>query len=144
VTPLRHRGGAAPQPAAGYKNDALHDPFLTDDVAALMGLATRDECAQIRYMALATGEKLREVYGAQGVRLLDFKLEFGRWLPTNSAGDILNVPPRLILADEVSPDTCRLIDSATGEKLDKDLFRFDLGDVGAAYRKLLDKLQLAG
>ena len=113
----------------GYKNDALHDPFLTDDIAALMGLATRDECAQIRYLALATGEKLREIYARQGVRLLDFKLEFGRY------------HGRIVLADEVTPDTCRLVDSATGEKLDKDLFRFDLGDVGAGYRKLLEKMQ---
>ena len=113
----------------GYKNDALHDPFLTEDVAALMGLATRDECARIRYLALATGEKLREIYLQRGVKLLDFKLEFGRY------------KGRIILADEVTPDTCRLVDAATGEKLDKDLFRFDLGDVGAGYRKLLEKMQ---
>jgi phosphoribosylaminoimidazole-succinocarboxamide synthase len=115
----------------GYKNDELHDPFLTEDIAALMGLATRDECARIRYLALATGEQLRSIYARQGVKLLDFKLEFGRY------------QGRIILADEVTPDTCRLVDSATGEKLDKDLFRFDLGDVGAGYRKLLDKMQEA-
>jgi phosphoribosylaminoimidazole-succinocarboxamide synthase len=131
---------APPLVEIGYKNDALHDPFVTDDIAALMQLATRDECAQIRYLALATGEKLREIYALQGVRLLDFKLEFGRWQPLDPeqrpAGH-----PRIILADEVSPDTCRLVDAATGEKLDKDLFRFDLGDVGAGYRKLLEKMQ---
>ena len=124
----------------GYKNDALHDPFLTDDIAALMGLATRDECAQIRYMALATGERLREIYSSQGVRLLDFKLEFGRWQPVNAAGGPVG-GTQLILADEVTPDTCRLVDARTGEKLDKDLFRFDLGDVGSGYRKLLEKMQ---
>ncbi len=124
----------------GYKDDALHDPFLTDDVAALMGLATRDEIAQIRYLALATGEKLREIYQSQGVRLLDFKLEFGRWQELDAHGQPVGAP-RIILADEVSPDTCRLVDSATGEKLDKDLFRFDLGDVGAGYRRLLEKMQ---
>jgi phosphoribosylaminoimidazole-succinocarboxamide synthase len=124
----------------GYKNDALHDPFVTDDIAALMGLATRDECAQIRYLALATGEKLREVYALQGVRLLDFKLEFGRWQPLDDAHQPVG-PARIILADEVSPDTCRLVDAQTGEKLDKDLFRFDLGDVGSGYRKLLAKMQ---
>jgi phosphoribosylaminoimidazole-succinocarboxamide synthase len=125
----------------GYKNDALHDPFITDDIAAHMGLATRDETAQIRYMALVTGEKLREIYGSQGVRLLDFKLEFGRYTPCDDAGNLLPGQARIILADEVSPDTCRLVDMATGEKLDKDLFRFDLGDVGAGYAKLLEKLQ---
>jgi len=118
----------------GYKNDDLHDPFFTDDIASFMGLATRDELAKIRYMALTTGEKLREIYGAQGVKLIDFKLEFGRFTPhgTNET--------RIILADEVTSDTCRLVDAKTGEKLDKDLFRFDLGDVGEGYQKLLKKL----
>jgi phosphoribosylaminoimidazole-succinocarboxamide synthase len=125
----------------GYKNDALHDPFITDDIAAHMGLATRDETAQIRYMALITGEKLREVYGSQGVRLIDFKLEFGRYTPCDEAGNLVPEQARIILADEVTPDTCRLVDIATGEKLDKDLFRFDLGDVGAGYARLLEKLQ---
>jgi phosphoribosylaminoimidazole-succinocarboxamide synthase len=124
----------------GYKNDALHDPFLSDDIAALMGLATRDELAQLRYLALATGEKLREIYLRQGVKLLDFKLEFGRYSPRGADGAPAG-PPRIILADEVTPDTCRLIDAATGEKLDKDLFRFDLGDIDAGYRKLLAKMQ---
>lgn len=118
----------------GYKNDELHDPFITDDIAAIMGLATRDELVKIRYMALSTGEKLREIYGAQGVRLIDFKLEFGRYAPQGATAT------RVILADEVTADTCRLVDAQTGEKLDKDLFRFDLGDVGAGYRKLLTKL----
>jgi phosphoribosylaminoimidazole-succinocarboxamide synthase len=122
----------------GYKDDALHDPFLTEDIAALMGLATRDEIALIRYMALATGAKLKEIYAAAGVSLLDFKLEFGRWAAPGGDGR-----PQLLLADEVSPDTCRLVDARTGEKLDKDLFRFDLGDVGAGYRRLLEKLQAA-
>ena len=118
----------------GYKNDELHDPFFTDDIAAFMGIATRDELAKIRYMALTTGEKLRAIYGAQGVRLIDFKLEFGRYQPQGADA------PRIILADEVTADTCRLVDAQTGEKLDKDLFRFDLGDVGEGYQKLLAKL----
>lgn len=118
----------------GYKNDELHDPFLTDDIAVLMRLASYEELAQIRYLALITAERLREIYGGHGVKLLDLKLEFGRWRRQGSAEE------RIILADEVSPDTCRLIDAETGEKLDKDLFRFDLGDVGAGYRKLLERL----
>jgi phosphoribosylaminoimidazole-succinocarboxamide synthase len=124
----------------GYKNDALHDPFLSDDIAALMGLATRDEIALIRYMALATGAKLIEIYAVAGVRLLDFKLEFGRWTDTDEQAKPVG-EPLIVLADEVSPDTCRLVDAVTGEKLDKDLFRFDLGDVGAGYARLLEKLR---
>jgi phosphoribosylaminoimidazole-succinocarboxamide synthase len=68
---------------------------------------------------------------------LDFKLEFGRYQPGEG-------PARIILADEVTPDTCRLIDAKTGEKLDKDLFRFDIGDVGSGYRKVLERLSHAG
>jgi phosphoribosylaminoimidazole-succinocarboxamide synthase len=124
----------------GYKDDALHDPFLTDDIAALMGAATREELAQVRYLALITGEKLKEIYAKQGVKLLDFKLEFGRYQPP-AKGKAPAGPVRIILADEVTPDTCRLVDAKTGEKLDKDLFRFDLGDIGEGYRKLLTKMQ---
>lgn len=123
----------------GYKNDDLHDPFLTDEIAALMGLATLDEIARIKYLALITGEKLKEIYARQGVKLLDFKLEFGRFTPQSDKWGEPGVT-RIILADEVTADTCRLVDAATGEKLDKDLFRFDLGDVGEGYKKLLAKL----
>ena len=121
----------------GYKDDSLHDPFFTDDIAALMGLATRDELAQIRYMALVTGEKLREIWRSLGIRLLDFKLEFGRYSPAGEEA-------RIILADEVTPDTCRLVDEKTGEKLDKDLFRFDMGDVGAGYQKVFQRIGSSG
>jgi len=123
----------------GYKNDALHDPFLTDEIAALMGLSSLEETAQIKYLALITGEKLKAIYAAQGVKLLDFKLEFGRFSPRSEKWDD-GRGTRIILADEVTPDTCRLVDTQTGEKLDKDLFRFDLGDVGEGYQKLLAKL----
>ncbi|MEZ5337227.1 MAG: phosphoribosylaminoimidazolesuccinocarboxamide synthase [bacterium] len=118
-----------------YKNDELHDPFITDQIAVLMGLATYDELAKIRYMALTIGHTLREIYLSQGIKLLDFKLEFGRYQPAGESS------ARIILADEITPDTCRLVDAETGEKLDKDLFRFDMGDLGEGYRKLLDKLQ---
>jgi phosphoribosylaminoimidazole-succinocarboxamide synthase len=124
----------------GFKNDELHDPWITDDIASFMKLATRDELAQIRYMAILTGEKLREIYASQGIKLLDFKLEFGRYTPADESGKLQPGLAHIILADEVTPDTCRLVDAATGEKLDKDLFRFDLGDVGAGYQKLLDKM----
>jgi len=123
----------------GYKNDALHDPFLTEEIAALMGLSTLAESAQIKYLALITGEKLKGIYAAQGVKLLDFKLEFGRFTPQSEKWQD-GQGTRIILADEITPDTCRLVDMQTGEKLDKDLFRFDLGDVGEGYQKLLAKL----
>jgi phosphoribosylaminoimidazole-succinocarboxamide synthase len=117
----------------GLKNDELHDPYFTDDIASLMGLATREELVRMRYMALVTGEKLREIYGRCNIEIKDFKLEFGR-VSENGA-------QKIILADEVTPDTCRLIDKRTGEKLDKDLFRFDLGDVDAGYHKLLEMIE---
>ena len=124
----------------GYKNDALHDPFLTDEIAVLMGLATYEEIAQIRHLALITGERLKEIYAAQGIRLLDFKLEYGRFTPHRADGKQHPEDARLVLADEVTPDTCRLVDMETGEKLDKDLFRFDLGDIGEGYQKLLERM----
>ena len=120
----------------GYKNDDLHDPFFTDDqVPVLMGLAKYKELKKIRYLAHLIGEKLREIYGRQGIRLIDFKLEFGRYTPPEGG------TPRIILADEVTPDTCRLVDAKTGEKFDKDLFRFDLGDVASGYKKLLERMK---
>ncbi|MCC7477010.1 phosphoribosylaminoimidazolesuccinocarboxamide synthase [bacterium] len=117
------------------KDDALHDPVISAQVAALMGLATSDEIALISWRALVIGEKLREIYGRWGIRLIDFKLEFGRFSPADGSAS------RVILADEITPDTCRLVDAKTGEKFDKDLFRFDLGDIGAGYSKLLERLQ---
>jgi phosphoribosylaminoimidazole-succinocarboxamide synthase len=118
----------------GYKNDDLHDPFFSDDaVPVLMELATHAELKRIRYLALVVGEKLREIYLRQGIRLIDFKLEFGRLKDPEARG-------RIVLADEVTPDTCRLVDAATGEKLDKDLFRFDMGDIAQGYNKLLEKM----
>jgi phosphoribosylaminoimidazole-succinocarboxamide synthase len=110
---------------------------LSAQVAALMGLATHKELEQIQYRALVIGEKLRAIWGSMGIKLIDFKLEFGRFAPQDGS------EPRVILADEVTPDTCRLVDLATGEKLDKDLFRFDLGDISAGYAKLLSKVEAA-
>ncbi|MBQ2618045.1 MAG: phosphoribosylaminoimidazolesuccinocarboxamide synthase [Oscillospiraceae bacterium] len=113
-----------------YKNDALGDPLLNSSHALALGLATREELETIRLLALDINDLLRDFWTACGVTLVDFKLEFGR-LPD---GDI-------VLADEISPDTCRLWDSATGEKLDKDRFRRDLGGVEDAYREVLRRLE---
>ena len=105
-----------------YKNDELHDPLLNDDHAVALKLASRDEIARIRKMALQINGLLKATLSEAGVTLVDFKLEFGK----TSDGT-------LVLADEISPDPCRFWDSQTGEKLDKDRFRRDLGGVEDAY-----------
>ena len=112
-----------------YKNDALHDPLLNDSHALALGLATKQEIETIRTLALRVNALLRDFWKQRGVDLIDFKLEFGR-LPDGS----------LVLADEISPDTCRFWDSATHEKLDKDRFRRDMGSVKAAYQEMMARL----
>ena len=112
-----------------YKNDALGDPLLNTSHALALKLATPDEIETIKAYALRIDRVLQEFFAGCGVTLVDFKLEFGR----DSNG-------RIILADEISPDTCRLWDSATGEKLDKDRFRRDLGGVEEAYAEIMKRL----
>jgi len=114
-----------------YKNDALGDPLLNAGHAVAMGLATESELETICAYALRVDKELREFWAGCGVTLVDFKLEFGR-LPDGT----------IVLADEISPDTCRLWDSKTGEKLDKDRFRRDLGGVEEAYREVMERLLL--
>jgi phosphoribosylaminoimidazole-succinocarboxamide synthase len=121
---------AEPTVEFSYKNDALGDPLLNDSHALALGLATREELNQIRHYALEINRLLKEFWLSCGVTLVDFKLEFGRL----SDGTI-------VLADEISPDTCRLWDSATGEKLDKDRFRRDLGGVEDAYQEIMRRLK---
>ena len=112
-----------------YKNDALEDPLINDDQALALGIVERSELDTIRTYALKVNEVLKEFWKDAGVTLVDFKLEFGR-LPDGT----------IILADEISPDTCRLWDSETGEKLDKDRFRRDLGGVEEAYQEIMQRL----
>lgn len=112
-----------------YKNDELGDPLLNDDHALALGLATREELALIRRYALAVNGLLQKIWGGCGVTLVDFKVEFGR------LGD-----GTIVLADEISPDTCRLWDADTREKLDKDRFRRDLGGVEEAYVQVMERL----
>jgi len=112
----------------GLKDDDLHDPLMNDDHVLALGIATTAELAFLRRQANIINDALREFFSGIGIDLVDFKLEFGR-LP---GGDI-------ILADEISPDTCRLWDKETGEKLDKDRFRFDLGNVESAYNEILKR-----
>ena len=108
-----------------YKDDTLGDPPLNDDTALALGFATADELATLREGALRICTLLTEFFASIGLRLIDFKLEFGRL----ASGEI-------VLADEISPDTCRLWDLESNEKLDKDRFRRDLGGVEDAYREV--------
>ena len=115
-----------------YKNDELGDPLLNDDHAIALKLATEEEIAIIKKYALKVDEVLSEFWAGCGVTLVDYKLEFGKL----SDGTI-------ILADEISPDTCRLWDSKTKEKLDKDRFRRDMGGVEDAYAEIMRRLNNA-
>ena len=112
-----------------YKSDELGDPLINDDYAREMGLATPEESAFLKKQALVVNLVLLEFFKECGMRLIDFKIEFGR----SAEGDI-------ILADEISPDTCRLWDSETGEKMDKDRFRRDLGKVEEGYQEVARRL----
>ncbi len=112
-----------------YKNDELGDPLINDWQAIALGFATREEIELITKYAFTVNEVLRGILDECGVTLVDFKLEFGK----TSDGT-------LVLADEISPDTCRFWDKATGEKLDKDRFRRDLGGVEDAYKEMARRL----
>ncbi len=120
---------AAPTVEFSYKNDALDDPLIPECHILALALALEDELEVIRGLALRVNAFLRAFWAERGVTLVDFKLEFGR-LPDG----------RIVLADEISPDTCRLWDSATGEKLDKDRFRRDLGGVEEAYAEIARRM----
>ena len=123
---------ARPTIEFSYKNDELGDPLLNDDHALALGLATEEEIAEIRRLAFRVNDVLKEFWAGCGVTLVDFKLEFGR-LPDG----------KIVLADEISPDTCRLWDSETKEKLDKDRFRRDMGGVEDAYAEIMRRLNEA-
>lgn len=112
-----------------YKNDDLGDPLLNEYHALALKLATKAEIEQIKSMAFQVNATLKEYFKKLNVTLVDFKLEFGK----TADGEI-------VLADEISPDTCRFWDSTTGEKLDKDRFRRDLGGVEGAYQEMMRRL----
>lgn len=113
-----------------YKNDQLHDPLICVEHAILLRIADKKTLKDIVKMALKVNTILKKFFKSHGLLLVDFKLEFGR-LPDGA----------LAVIDEISPDTCRLWDAKTGEKLDKDRFRFDLGDLLEGYKKVLQKVQ---
>ena len=111
-----------------YKNDDLGDPFINKYYALALDLATEEEINTIEKYAFIVNDVMREYFDSLGIELIDFKIEFGRY------------HGQIILADEVSPDTCRLWDKETHEKLDKDRFRRDLGNVEDAYQEVFRRL----
>lgn len=111
-----------------YKDDDLGDPMVNETHIAAMGLAAPEEMQEIERLALRVNDVLTRYLAGMHLSLIDFKLEFGR------------MDGKIVLADEISPDTCRFWDSRTGEKLDKDRFRRDLGDVEEAYQEILHRL----
>ena len=124
-TPLK-----APTIEFSYKNDDLGDPLINEYHIIALDLATKEELETIKTYAFKVNEELKALWSLCGVTLVDFKLEFGR-LPDGT----------IVLADEISPDTCRLWDSKTGDKLDKDRFRRDLGGVEEAYQEIMSRLE---
>ena len=111
------------------KNDALNDPLINDSHIIALGVATPEELDAIRTLAYKVNDVLREFFAGIGVKLVDFKIEAGR-LPDGT----------IILADEISPDTCRFWDAKTNEKLDKDRFRRDMGGVEEAYQEMFRRI----
>ena len=115
-----------------YKNDALHDPMVSEEHILAFGWATHQDLDDIVALALRVNDFLSGVMMGVGIKLVDFKIEIGRIYD----GDF----QRLVVADEISPDSCRLWDAKTGQKLDKDVFRRDLGNVSEAYTEVARRL----
>lgn len=120
---------AEPTIEFSYKNDDLHDPLINSYHALALGLATKKEIEEIKAMAFKVNDILKEYFLSLNVKLVDFKLEFGR-LKDGA----------IVLADEISPDTCRFWDADTNEKLDKDRFRRDMGGVEDAYNEMMKRV----
>ena len=114
-----------------YNNDELGDPLINRDQAAALGLANYLELDEMYDIVRRSGKLLTDLFHKAGIELVDAKFEFGRAADTGA----------IIISDEISPDTCRLWDEETGERLDKDRFRLDLGDVVASYSIVLEKLK---
>lgn len=120
---------AEPTIEFSYKNDDLHDPLINSYHALALGLATKKEIEEIKAMAFKINDILKEYFLSLNVKLVDFKLEFGRLKDGT-----------IVLADEISPDTCRFWDADTNEKLDKDRFRRDMGGVEDAYNEMMKRV----
>lgn len=125
-------GMRLPRPLVEFylKNDALGDPLVLEDHALLFGWATEEELKQMKKLALDVNKALSELFEKLNIFLVDFKLEFGKVRDGN-----------LVIADEVSPDTCRLWDRTSGDRLDKDRFRKDMGNVLEAYEEIWRRLE---
>ena len=113
-----------------WKNDELHDPLVCNEHIELLKLADLSDVQEMKKMALEVNEILKAFFAAKDILLVDFKLEFGK-----------TPDGRLVLADEISPDSCRLWDAKTKKKLDKDVFRYDLGSLKEVYQELLKRLE---
>ncbi len=113
-----------------WKNDELHDPLVCNEHIELLKLADLNDVRKMKEMALKVNEVLKDFFAAKNIILVDFKLEFGK-----------TPDGRLVLADEISPDSCRLWDAKTKKKLDKDVFRYDLGSLEEVYKELLKRLE---
>jgi len=113
-----------------WKNDELHDPLVCEEHIDLLKLANLDDVKEMKEIALKVNEVLKDFFAAKNIILVDFKLEFGK-----------TTEGKLVLADEISPDSCRLWDAKTKKKLDKDVFRYDLGSLQEVYKELLKRLE---
>lgn len=120
-----------------YKNDALGDPLINDDHILALRLATKEDLDTVRGYAYMVNDALKEFFLERGLKLIDFKIEFGKCV----VGDDDDEPGDIILADEISPDTCRLWDVETNEKMDKDRFRRDLGRVEETYQEVFARMK---
>ena len=113
-----------------WKNDELHDPLVCNEHIELLKLADLEDVKKMKEMALVVNDVLKDFFAERNIILVDFKLEFGK-----------TPDGRLVLADEISPDSCRLWDAKTMKKLDKDVFRYDLGSLEEAYKEVLKRLE---
>ncbi|MGX6962183.1 phosphoribosylaminoimidazolesuccinocarboxamide synthase [Vagococcus xieshaowenii] len=113
-----------------FKNDALDDPFINDEHVLFLEIASKEEIAELKQLALEINHVLRQLFDQLSILLVDFKLEFGR----NSQG-------KITLGDEISPDTCRLWDKETSRHLDKDVYRRNIGEIVSVYEEVLDRLE---
>lgn len=116
-----------------YNNDKLSDPMINDDHAVALGFASYEELNALRDLAHRANEVLKEFFHKAGIELVDFKMGFG-----------VDKDGSFVVADEITPDNCRLWDEQTGKVLDKDRFRFDKGEVGASYREVMERLESIG
>ncbi|BDZ31661.1 phosphoribosylaminoimidazole-succinocarboxamide synthase [Lactiplantibacillus brownii] len=112
-----------------YKSDALDDPFINDSQVAALKIVSADVVAEMKRQARLVNDRLQEIFAAMGIQLVDFKIEFG-----------LTTTGQVLLADEISPDSCRLVDKKTQKSLDKDVFRKNLGDLTTVYQEVLTRL----